>query len=143
MYDNDSGYMQKETEKKEAIAFISLPGYAVAEGRPIREHRLPCCGMGIGWFLFIIGCFLGAIPWYIGAFLLLCVRLDYREKPGFIACTLAVWVSSYAPVEVIEYIPYAPVEVIEYIPMVNPYSKGVEDRPVEAADYITLVRLRL
>lgn len=39
---------------------------------------------------FIIGCFLGAIPWYIGAFLLLCVRLDYREKPGFIACTLAV-----------------------------------------------------
>ncbi|MCD7472610.1 hypothetical protein HAX54_013891 [Datura stramonium] len=64
-------------------------GYVVAEGRPIREHRLPCCGMGIGWFLFIIGFFLGAIPWYIGAFLLLCVRLDYREKPGFIACTLA------------------------------------------------------
>lgn len=39
---------------------------------------------------FIIGFFLGAIPWYIGAFLLLCARLDYREKPGFIACTLAV-----------------------------------------------------
>ncbi|KAM3218244.1 60S ribosomal protein L18a-like protein isoform X2 [Capsicum annuum] len=69
--------------------YQTVQGYAVAEGRPIREHRLPCCGMGIGWFLFIIGCFLGAIPWYIGAFLLLCVRLDYREKPGFIACTLA------------------------------------------------------
>ncbi|XP_059304167.1 large ribosomal subunit protein eL20z-like [Lycium ferocissimum] len=67
----------------------AVQGYAVAEGRPIREHRLPCCGMGIGWFLFIIGFFLGAIPWYIGAFLLLCTRLDYREKPGFIACTLA------------------------------------------------------
>ncbi|CAK9133951.1 unnamed protein product [Ilex paraguariensis] len=38
---------------------------------------------------FIIGFFLGAIPWYIGAFLLLCVRVDYREKPGLIACTLA------------------------------------------------------
>ncbi|XP_060179096.1 large ribosomal subunit protein eL20z-like [Lycium barbarum] len=67
----------------------AVEGYAVAEGRPIREHRLPCCGMGIGRFLFISGFFLGAIPWYIGAFLLLCARLDYREKPGFIACTLA------------------------------------------------------
>lgn len=26
-------------------------GYAVAEGRPIRESRLPCCGIGFGWFL--------------------------------------------------------------------------------------------
>lgn len=69
--------------------YQTVQGYAIAEGRPIREHRLPCCGMGIGWFLFIIGFFLGAIPWYIGAFLLLCARLDYREKPGFIACTLA------------------------------------------------------
>ncbi|XP_055820089.1 60S ribosomal protein L18a-like protein [Solanum dulcamara] len=69
--------------------YQTVQGYAVAEGRPIREHRLPCCGMGIGWFLFVIGFFLGAIPWYIGAFLLLCARLDYREKPGFIACTLA------------------------------------------------------
>ncbi|KAG5589860.1 hypothetical protein H5410_040374 [Solanum commersonii] len=68
---------------------VSSKGYIVAEGRPIREHRLPCCGMGIGWFMFIIGFFLGAIPWYIGAFLLLCAQLDYREKPGFIACTLA------------------------------------------------------
>ncbi|XP_031129582.1 uncharacterized protein LOC116031494 [Ipomoea triloba] len=42
-----------------------------------------------GWFLFIVGFFLGAIPWYIGAFLLLCVRMEYREKPGLIACTLA------------------------------------------------------
>ncbi|XP_027185086.1 60S ribosomal protein L18a-like protein isoform X2 [Coffea eugenioides] len=66
-----------------------VPGYAVVEGMPIREHRLPCCGIGIGWFLFIFGFFFGAIPWYIGAFLLLCVRLDYREKPGLIACTLA------------------------------------------------------
>ncbi|WMV40925.1 hypothetical protein MTR67_034310, partial [Solanum verrucosum] len=95
----------KRNREKEVIAFISSPdfyipyshfgfalilGYIVAEGRPIREHRLPCCGMGIGWFLFIIGFFLGAIPWYIGAFLLLCARLDYREKPRFIACTLAV-----------------------------------------------------
>ncbi|KAK4347355.1 hypothetical protein RND71_033694 [Anisodus tanguticus] len=71
-------------------------GYAVAEGRPVREHRLPCCGMGIGWFLFICGFFLGTIPWYVGAFLLLCVRIDYREKPGLIACTLGAMLALIA-----------------------------------------------
>ncbi|THG14599.1 hypothetical protein TEA_014216 [Camellia sinensis var. sinensis] len=70
--------------------------YAVADGRPMGEHRLPCCGIGIGWFLFIIGFFLGAIPWYIGAFILLCVRADYREKPGLIACTLAAFLAMIA-----------------------------------------------
>ncbi|GFS43170.1 ribosomal protein L18ae/LX family protein [Actinidia rufa] len=38
---------------------------------------------------FLVGFFLGAIPWYIGAFILLCVRVDYREKPGLIACMIA------------------------------------------------------
>ncbi|GJN06596.1 hypothetical protein PR202_ga24341 [Eleusine coracana subsp. coracana] len=52
--------------------------------------RLPCCGIGFGWFLFIIGFFLGAIPWFLGAFLLCCSRVDYREKPGYVACTIAV-----------------------------------------------------
>uniref|UniRef100_A0A2P2J0Z2 60S ribosomal protein L18a-like protein n=1 Tax=Rhizophora mucronata TaxID=61149 RepID=A0A2P2J0Z2_RHIMU len=33
--------------------YQTVPGYAVAEGRPVRvrELRLPCCGIGIGWFL--------------------------------------------------------------------------------------------
>lgn len=39
---------------------------------------------------FIIGFFLAAIPWYVGAFLLLCARVDYREKPGLVTCTIAV-----------------------------------------------------
>ncbi|GAA0184122.1 hypothetical protein Leryth_008373 [Lithospermum erythrorhizon] len=72
--------------------YQTVTGYAVVEGRPYghnRHDRLPCCGMGIGWFLFISGFFLGSIPWYIGATLLLFVRLEYREKPGLIACTLA------------------------------------------------------
>ncbi|XP_031499411.1 60S ribosomal protein L18a-like protein [Nymphaea colorata] len=70
--------------------YQTVPGYAVAEGTPVRERRLPCCGIGLGWFLFIIGFFLAAIPWYIGAFILICVRrIDYREKPGYIACTVA------------------------------------------------------
>ncbi|XP_066317026.1 uncharacterized protein [Miscanthus floridulus] len=59
----------------------------------VRGHshdRLPCCGIGFGWFLFIIGFFLGAIPWYIGALLLWCSRVDYREKPGYVACTVAL-----------------------------------------------------
>ncbi|PIN23446.1 hypothetical protein CDL12_03822 [Handroanthus impetiginosus] len=76
--------------------YQAVPGYAVAPGRPFREDRLPCCGVGIGWFLFITGFFLGAIPWYIGAFLLLCVRLDYREKPGLIACTIAALLAALA-----------------------------------------------
>jgi hypothetical protein len=40
---------------------------------------------------FIAGFFLAAIPWYVGAFILICVRVhDYREKPGYVACTIAV-----------------------------------------------------
>ncbi|PQQ04469.1 60S ribosomal protein L18a-like protein [Prunus yedoensis var. nudiflora] len=69
--------------------YQTVTGYAVVEGRPVRERRLPCCGMGIGWLLFIIGFFLGGIPWYVGTFILLCVRVDYREKPGYVACTIA------------------------------------------------------
>ncbi|KAL6999709.1 hypothetical protein U1Q18_000866 [Sarracenia purpurea var. burkii] len=76
---------------------VPAPGYAVAEGRPIRERRLPCCGCGLGWFLFIIGFFLAAIPWYVGAIMLLCVRsFDYREKPGYIACTIAAVLATIA-----------------------------------------------
>nr|XP_025621664.1 60S ribosomal protein L18a-like protein [Arachis hypogaea] len=68
--------------------YTLLPVYAVLEGHPIRERRLPCCGLGLGWCLFILGFFLGGIPWYFGTFLLLCTRVDYREKPGLIACTI-------------------------------------------------------
>uniref|UniRef100_A0A452ZX00 Uncharacterized protein n=1 Tax=Aegilops tauschii subsp. strangulata TaxID=200361 RepID=A0A452ZX00_AEGTS len=61
------------------------------EGRPVRMRRLPCCGLGMGWLLFIAGFFLAAIPWYIGAFVLICVRVhDHREKPGYVACTVAL-----------------------------------------------------
>ncbi|KAI6687105.1 hypothetical protein NL676_023933 [Syzygium grande] len=76
--------------------YHTVPGYAVAEGRPVRESRMPCCGIGVGWFLFIIGFFLGAIPWYIGLLILLCGRIDYREKPGYIACTIAAILATIA-----------------------------------------------
>ncbi|XP_062096797.1 large ribosomal subunit protein eL20z-like [Humulus lupulus] len=69
--------------------YQTVPGYAVVEGHPVRERRLPCCGLGMGWFLFLIGFFLGGIPWYVGAFVLLFVHVDYREKPGYAACTIA------------------------------------------------------
>jgi len=63
------------------------PGYPVSE---TREHdRLPCCGCGYGWLLFILGFVLGIIPWYIGVILLLCDKnKDKREKPGYIACAI-------------------------------------------------------
>ncbi|KAF5477411.1 hypothetical protein F2P56_004051 [Juglans regia] len=79
-----------------AHGYQSVPGYAVAEGTPVRERRLPCCGIGFGWFLFIIGFFLAAIPWYVGALVLLCSRIDYREKPGYIACTVAAILAALA-----------------------------------------------
>ncbi|KAJ8616690.1 hypothetical protein MRB53_036062 [Persea americana] len=66
---------------------------AVVEGIPVREHqirepRLPCCGIGIGWMLFLAGFFFAAVPWYVGAFILLFVGVDYREKAGLLACTI-------------------------------------------------------
>ncbi|CAL9220839.1 unnamed protein product [Arabidopsis halleri] len=67
-----------------------VAGYAVAAP----EHRrLPCCGIGVGWVLFILGFFFGAIPWYIGFFLLLFSR-NPRERPGYIACAVAAVVAT-------------------------------------------------
>ncbi|XP_034214035.1 60S ribosomal protein L18a-like protein isoform X2 [Prunus dulcis] len=34
--------------------YQTVQGYAVAEGRPVRERRLPCCGIGCGWFLLFL-----------------------------------------------------------------------------------------
>ncbi|XP_021888449.1 60S ribosomal protein L18a-like protein [Carica papaya] len=76
--------------------YQAAPAYVVYEGRPIREHRLPCCGMGMGWLLFLIGFFFGGIPWYIGTFILLCVHVDYREKPGYVACAIASVIAMFA-----------------------------------------------
>ncbi|KAM1001364.1 hypothetical protein ACFX15_007565 [Malus domestica] len=76
--------------------YQTVPGYAVAEGRPVRERRLPCCGCGLGWCLFIIGFVLATVPWYVGAFILLCARIDPREKPGYIACTLGAILATVA-----------------------------------------------
>ncbi|KAI3695305.1 hypothetical protein L1987_78300 [Smallanthus sonchifolius] len=76
--------------------YQAVPGYAIAEGRPVRERRLPCCGIGVAWLLFIIGFFLAAIPWYIGAFILICARYDHREKPGYIACLIAAILGTIA-----------------------------------------------
>ncbi|XP_022135554.1 60S ribosomal protein L18a-like protein [Momordica charantia] len=79
-----------------AHAYQAVPGYAIVEGRPVRERRLPCCGIGIGWFLFIIGFFIVGIPWYAGAIVILCGRVDYREKPGYVACTIAAILGTLA-----------------------------------------------
>ncbi|XP_021763911.1 60S ribosomal protein L18a-like protein [Chenopodium quinoa] len=72
-----------------ARGYQTVPGYVIAEGRPLREPRLPCCGIGIGWMLFISGFLFAALPWYVGAMILLCGRVDYREKPGLVACMVA------------------------------------------------------
>ncbi|XP_062232151.1 large ribosomal subunit protein eL20z-like isoform X1 [Phragmites australis] len=81
-----------------AQGYQAVQGYdPVVEGRPVRMRRLPCCGLGLGWFLFITGFFLAAIPWYIGAFVLICVRVhEHREKPGYVACTIAAAIAAVA-----------------------------------------------
>ncbi|KAK9688673.1 hypothetical protein RND81_09G002500 [Saponaria officinalis] len=84
-----------------AYAYQSVPGYTVADGTPVREyyHRLPCCGIGCGWFLFIIGFFLAGIPWYAAAIFLLCCRnVDPREKPAYVCCTIAAVLAIIATV---------------------------------------------
>ncbi|XP_027161635.1 60S ribosomal protein L18a-like protein [Coffea eugenioides] len=81
-----------------AHGYQAVPGHAVAEGTPVtgRQRRLPCCGIGLGWFLFIIGFFLAAIPWYVAAFIILCAKVDPREKPGYITCTVAAILGTIA-----------------------------------------------
>ncbi|GAB2284277.1 hypothetical protein Dimus_018740 [Dionaea muscipula] len=32
-----------------SYGYQTAQGYAVADGRPVRERRLPCCGIDIGW----------------------------------------------------------------------------------------------
>ncbi|KAL6627064.1 hypothetical protein ACP70R_030790 [Stipagrostis hirtigluma subsp. patula] len=77
--------------------YQSVPVQDYEAGARGHSHdRLPCCGIGIGWFLFITGFFLGGIPWYVGAFLLWCSRVDYREKPGYVACTIAAVLATIA-----------------------------------------------
>ncbi|XP_027170731.1 60S ribosomal protein L18a-like protein [Coffea eugenioides] len=81
-----------------AHGYQAVPGHTVAEGTPVtgRQRRLPCCGIGLGWFLFIIGFFLAAIPWYFAAFIILCAKVDPREKPGYITCTVAAILATIA-----------------------------------------------
>ncbi|CAL1373250.1 unnamed protein product [Linum trigynum] len=58
------------------------------------SSALPCCGIGLGWFLFILGFILGAIPWYAGACVFLCAKYDNREKPGLIGCCVLAALST-------------------------------------------------
>ncbi|KAF3493652.1 hypothetical protein DY000_02057514 [Brassica cretica] len=79
--------------------YHAVPVYGIAEGRPVtvRQRRLSCCGIGLGWFLFIVGFFLGGIPWYVGmGIMIVGRRVDHREKPGYIACTIAAILATIA-----------------------------------------------
>ncbi|CAH2034419.1 unnamed protein product [Thlaspi arvense] len=69
---------------------FAVSEYTVVEVRQMREHHdLPCCGFGMGWFLFIMGFLFGGIPWYLGAVIILCTSVDHREKAGYVACAIA------------------------------------------------------
>ncbi|KAI6690255.1 hypothetical protein NL676_027083 [Syzygium grande] len=72
--------------------------------RPFQVIQLPKEGP------FIIGFFLAGIPWYVGLCFVVCCRhrMDYREKPGYIACTIAA--------------------ILVTIAIIFGVTKGVEDR---------------
>ncbi|XP_010549483.1 PREDICTED: 60S ribosomal protein L18a-like protein isoform X1 [Tarenaya hassleriana] len=89
VYQNVQGHGGGFVNYPQPQGYQVVPGYTVVEVRPMTEHSLPCCGLGMGWFLFILGFLFGGIPWYLGAFILLCTSVDYREKPGYIACAIA------------------------------------------------------
>ncbi|CAM6037878.1 unnamed protein product [Sphagnum compactum] len=52
-------------------------------------NNLPFCGLGYGWFLFLLGFFFIGVPWYVGAFIFCCLTHDYRERSGLAACAIA------------------------------------------------------
>ncbi|KAH8946579.1 hypothetical protein BDL97_12G103200 [Sphagnum fallax] len=62
----------------------------------IYDHRLPCCGCGIGWCSFLIG-FIFPLLWYYGTYLFYteCYH-DPRERPGLAACAIAALVLTVA-----------------------------------------------
>ncbi|ONK81612.1 uncharacterized protein A4U43_C01F31100 [Asparagus officinalis] len=88
---------QQQHQQQHPFPYHSTPvGYqpvpytvGVQEGIPVTQPRLPFCGIGVGWALFLAGFFLAAIPWYVGVFILVFVSQDYREKLGLVACTVA------------------------------------------------------
>ncbi|KAI3738248.1 hypothetical protein L2E82_28271 [Cichorium intybus] len=45
---------------------------------------------------FILGFIFAAIPWYVGAFILICARYDHPEKPGYIAFLIAAIIGTIA-----------------------------------------------
>ncbi|KAH7387355.1 hypothetical protein KP509_16G019100, partial [Ceratopteris richardii] len=72
----------------------TVPDYPVLEPTPEQiERRQPCCGIGLGWFLFIIGFFLASIPWYVGVVMLVCIKHDHKERIGLVCCTIAAILS--------------------------------------------------
>ncbi|KAJ9185314.1 hypothetical protein P3X46_004963 [Hevea brasiliensis] len=75
---NTNVYVNPGEYVKEVTGYVAV----------ISEPDLPCCGIGVGWFLFIVGWLLCGIPWYVGAIILLCSKVDPREKPGYIACSI-------------------------------------------------------
>ncbi|XP_042394935.1 60S ribosomal protein L18a-like protein [Zingiber officinale] len=90
--------LQYQSTPQPAGGYHAIPvGYQfqpfpnVVDGIPMnaRVPPLPFCGIGVGWALFVVGFLFASIPWYVGAFILLFVAQDHREKPGLIACSIA------------------------------------------------------
>jgi len=73
----------------------SVPGYPIEDNphrRTYDSDPLPFCGLGFGWFLFILGFFIASVPWYVGAFIFFCLSYDHRETTGLTACAIAALV---------------------------------------------------
>ncbi|EFJ28884.1 hypothetical protein SELMODRAFT_440940 [Selaginella moellendorffii] len=85
-----SQYEQQQQQQQQEYH----PGYVSSQGYERIDHyqhhdRLPCCGLGIGWCLFILGFLTLSLPWFVGAFIFFCIKTDAREHVGLAACAIA------------------------------------------------------
>ncbi|CAL1373272.1 unnamed protein product [Linum trigynum] len=105
---------EQHTTTNVHIEITNPPAVTTAEAPPpviaghtttavIIVERWTCCGMGYGWFLFVIGWIVCGIPWFVGFFILVFGRYERRERAGLLACaTFAVVVSVVAILQAIK-----------------------------------------
>ncbi|XP_024382079.1 large ribosomal subunit protein eL20z [Physcomitrium patens] len=98
-FQNQQGMPQPVPPTQAPNYYPSVPGYPVGSAaeenryrRTDDSDRLPFCGLGFGWFLFLLGFIIASVPWYVGAFIFFCLNYDHREETGLMACTIAALV---------------------------------------------------
>ncbi|GAQ86480.1 hypothetical protein KFL_002910180 [Klebsormidium nitens] len=96
-------YWQAEAPPQPGYSVTGPGGYEYHElsGEYGYDRPLPCCGCGIGWFLFIFGFFFNLL-WYVGAILWFFPH-NPRERPGLTASLVAGCISAAFALGIVAY----------------------------------------